>query len=61
MHVFPSWLVLTVLLVAALLSYAIGFMPGFGVFIILGVVFELGFWIGLFNRQNSSNNERSDL
>jgi len=48
------WLILTLLLAAAVASYLIGFTPGFGWFIALGLLFELGFWIKLFNRPNKA-------
>ncbi|WP_299790824.1 hypothetical protein [uncultured Shewanella sp.] len=40
--------VLVVLLVGALLCYGASFSTGAIVFIVLGVVFELAFWVGLF-------------
>jgi hypothetical protein len=38
------YLTLFLLLVAASVSYAVGFIVGFGLFIAVGVVFELVFW-----------------
>lgn len=46
----PRWLVLTLLFGAAALSYLAGFMAGFGLFLILGLLFEIGFWVNLFRR-----------
>lgn len=41
----PRWLVLTLLISAAIASYAVGFMKGAGVFLVLGCLFELSFWV----------------
>jgi hypothetical protein len=35
-------------LIAALACYSAGSVRGFGLFIILGALFEMGFWLGLF-------------
>lgn len=50
MNTIPRWLVLTLLIVAAVACYSVGFTPGMGLFLILGVVFELSFWLKLFRR-----------
>ena len=42
------YLTLFLLFVAASISYAIGFVIGFWLFIAVGVVFELAFWMELF-------------
>jgi hypothetical protein len=39
---------LLLLLAAAGISYVVGFAAGVGIFVVLGVIFELSFWIGLF-------------
>ncbi len=49
------WIVLTAFLIAALTSYGIGFTFGVTLFIFLGCLLELGFWVGLFG--GTSNNE----
>ena len=41
-------LTLLLLLVAAVISYAVGFTAGFWSLITCGVVFELAFWCALF-------------
>ena len=41
------YLVLFLLFLVAIASYAIGFMGGFWVFILLGAAFELTFWAKL--------------
>lgn len=42
------YLILFLLLAAAGVSYAIGFTAGFWLFIAIGVMFELAFWLKLF-------------
>jgi uncharacterized protein (DUF58 family) len=49
------YLILFLLFAAASISYAIGFIIGFWLFIAFGVVFELVFWLELF----SANRRRS--
>jgi hypothetical protein len=41
------YLTLFLLLAAASISYAVGFLWGFGLFIVVGVIFELSFWTKL--------------
>lgn len=41
------WILLA-LVVAAVVSYSVGFMAGLGLFVAAGVIFELAFWVGLF-------------
>jgi uncharacterized membrane protein YccF (DUF307 family) len=43
------WILLA-LFAAATVSYSLGFMAGFGLFIAVGVVFELAFWHQLIKR-----------
>ena len=45
------WLILFILILAALGSYSIGFGRGVMVFIIAGILFELAFWVGLFKSE----------
>lgn len=45
-----KWILLTALLFAALISYTYGFSHGVTIFMILGVILELGFWLGLFSK-----------
>lgn len=42
---------LLALLIAAVLSYSLGFMLGLVLFVGAGVLLELAFWIGLFKRR----------
>jgi hypothetical protein len=50
--------VLLTLIAAAAGSYMIGFMPGLGLFLLLGMCFELAFWFKLFKpkHQNKAKN-----
>ena len=50
------WLTLLLLIIAALGSYSIGFMRGVMLFVVIGILFELAFWVGLF-RSNSKQSE----
>ena len=43
--------ILILFLIAAISSYAIGLPRGMFTFIILGVIFEGLFWIGIFSRK----------
>lgn len=43
------FIVLTLLLVAAVLCYMAGSAKGIGILVGIGLLFELGFWLGLFN------------
>ena len=43
------WILLA-LLAAATVSYSLGFMAGVGLFIAVGMVFELAFWYQLIKR-----------
>lgn len=45
------WILLA-LISAAVVSYSVGFMVGLGVFVAVGVVFELAFWFQLFRQKN---------
>ena len=47
MIVSNRWLVLSVLIAAAIGCYLIGFRLGLTLFLVLGVLFELGFWFKL--------------
>jgi hypothetical protein len=49
MNTFKKWLILILLAVGTVISYLTGFSGGIWGFIILGVVFELSFWFGLFS------------
>lgn len=49
----PRWLILTLLLMAAVGCYLVGFNIGFGLFLFLGAAFELVFWVELFRGKKS--------
>ena len=49
MNTYIKWLILILLLVGASVSYGSGFSEGAWGFIILGALFELSFWFGLFS------------
>ncbi len=44
------WILLA-LFAAAAVSYSVGFIAGFGLFVAVGVVFELAFWHQLIKRK----------
>ncbi len=44
MNALSRWLVTTILLILALICYAIGSAVGIGIVVFLGVIFELLFW-----------------
>ena len=48
MKPFYRWSILIFLIIAAIGCYAMGFIAGAGFFIIIGLIFELLFWLGLF-------------
>ncbi len=52
MKITHKWIVLVTLLLAALISYAYGFSEGVAIFIVLGVIFELAFWIGAISKSH---------
>jgi len=49
----PRWLILTLLIIAAVVCYMLGFQIGLGLFLFLGAAFELAFWFKLFKREKS--------
>jgi len=50
------FIVLLILIIAALASYSIGFARGTALFIIIGILFEAAFWTGLL-RSNPDKRE----
>jgi len=48
MQKLSRWPILTLLIIAALVSYSIGFIQGMGFFLLLGGLFELSFLVKLF-------------
>lgn len=57
MNSFTRWFILFALIVAAIASYSYGSSTGLFVFIIIGAIFELAFWFGVFSKK--SNHPRS--
>ncbi len=55
MKTLHKWIILVGLLFAALVSYSYGFSQGATFFIVVGVVLELTFWIGIFGKKRQSN------
>ena len=51
------WLILLGLIIAAAISYSIGFMRGVMIFVVLGILFELAFWVGLFRSDPKQTGE----
>jgi hypothetical protein len=51
MRIFYKGIILVVLLLAALASYDYGFSQGVVIFIVLGVMLELIFWLGIFAKK----------
>lgn len=54
MKSFQKWIILLALLFAAIASYSYGSSTGAIAFVLLGVAFELSFWIKLFSKKTSS-------
>lgn len=51
------WIIIVLLIVAALVCYSIAGILGLGIFIVLGITFEIFFWralIGKFTKRNDS-------
>jgi hypothetical protein len=48
---FTKWIILTVLILAAIACYSYGSSTGLFVFIVVGVIFELAFWFGVFSKK----------
>ena len=55
------WLITISFLVAALVCYSIGFSVGFGGFLILGIIFELLFWVNILKPRKSLVNEKNNI
>jgi hypothetical protein len=51
MNSFTRWLILAILIIAAVACYSYGSSTGIFIFIIAGVGFELAFWFGIFSRK----------
>jgi hypothetical protein len=57
MNNLSRWIVLPLLAIAAIFFYSIGNASSLIVFLILGFLFELGFWLKAFPRNNNNNNK----
>jgi len=55
MKSFHKWIILFILLMAALASYSYGFSAGAFAFVGFGVVFELLFWFGIFRKTSEQS------
>lgn len=56
MNSFTRWLILAALIIAAIACYSYGSSTGLFVFIIIGAIFELAFWFGIFSRKSNHSN-----
>jgi len=52
MNSFTKWLILAALIIAAIACYSYGSSTGLFVFIIIGAIFELAFWFGVFSKKD---------
>ncbi len=57
MKPFYRWSILILLITAAIGCYAIGFIAGAGLFIVIGLVFEFLFWAGIFSATKKRQNK----
>ena len=55
------YIIVLVLLLAAIASYSIGSSKGLFVFILLGFIFEAGFWFGLFPIKRDKANAKDSM
>jgi hypothetical protein len=53
MNSFTKWVILAALILAVLTCYSYGSSTGLFVFIIIGEIFELAFWFGVFQKKTS--------
>ncbi|MDB2356385.1 MULTISPECIES: hypothetical protein [unclassified Pseudoalteromonas] len=54
MNVFTKWLILAVLIIAAITCYSYGSTSGLFIFIIAGFAFEMAFWFGVIPSKKQS-------
>ena len=52
MNSFTEWVILAALILAALTCYSYGSSTGLFVFILIGALFELAFWFGIFSKKD---------
>jgi hypothetical protein len=52
-NMIKKWLILLVLLFAALASYSYGFSQGIVLFVASGVILELSFWFGVIGKKKA--------
>ncbi len=50
MTILTKWIILIILLVAAIISYSYGFSQGIILLIGLGFILESAFWLGVFSK-----------
>jgi membrane protein implicated in regulation of membrane protease activity len=50
---FTRWIILAVLILAAIACYSYGNSTGLFVFIVVGVIVELAFWFGVFSKKDN--------
>ncbi len=55
MNIFYKWVILAALLFSAIASYSYGFSHGVFIFVGLGMILELAFWLGLFGKKQYSS------
>ncbi|MBL4661121.1 MAG: hypothetical protein JKY19_12255 [Alcanivoracaceae bacterium] len=55
-----KWLFILFCFIAAIASYLAGSVRGFGIFIVLGVLFEMGFWIGILKIKTTRSNDTKE-
>lgn len=60
MKIFHKWIVLITLLLAALMSYSVGFSQGIIFFIALGLVLEFAFWFGALSKKKIHTDHSHD-
>lgn len=55
MNGITRWVILIILIVSAITCYAYGNSTGVWGFVIVGAIFELAFWFGVFSKKEKSN------
>jgi hypothetical protein len=54
MNSFSKGLILAALILAAIICYSYGSSTGLFAFIIIGAIFELAFWFGIFSKKENN-------
>ncbi len=55
MKTLHKWIILSALLFAAIASYSYGSSQGVVAFILIGIIFELTFWLKLFKKKSHTD------